>query len=144
MLIFSDCYNFSKDTFHWNGRGCRKNAINWVETPTFQLTISNSADEKSCVIEINRFQVVRFRWINIYQDGAEVLHTSLHCKDSKLNRNEQRRLERYKFIYTFSFYCLSNIQSCTREKNGLSYTDETQMIILGSLNSIKLLYTRVK
>ena len=54
MFIFRDRYSIFKDSFHWNGRSCRKNAINWVKTPTFQLTFSNSADEKSCVIEINR------------------------------------------------------------------------------------------
>ena len=30
-----------------------------LPTPTFQLTFSNSAGEKSCVIEINRTSIVR-------------------------------------------------------------------------------------
>ena len=137
MFTFSDRYNIFKDNFHWNGRSFRKNAVNWVKTPTFQLTFSNIVVEKSCVIEINRTSMVRS--VDKYLSGWGWSSAYFHCTVRKLNRNEQRRRERYNFIYTFSFYCLSNIQSCTREKNELSYTDETQMIILGSLNSIRLL-----
>lgn len=115
----------------------QKKAVNWVKTPTFQLTFSNIAGEKSCVIEINRTSIVCS--VDKYLSGWGWSSAYNHCTVRKLNRNEQRRRERYKFIYTFSFYCLSNIQSCTREKNERSYTDETQMIILGSLNSIRLL-----
>ena len=117
MFIFRDRYSIFKDSFHWNGRSCRKNAINWVKTPTFQLTFSNSADEKSCVIEINRTSSTFS--VDKYLSGWGWSSAYIH---RKLNRNED--LKGISLFIRLAYIVYQIFSHEHVKKNGFSYADD--------------------